>query len=94
MKLQGQIKVVKDTQVVSDKFQKRECVISIQDGNYTNDILVEFNNAQCSLLDNIQVNELVEIDVNLKGREWINPQGEAKYFNTINGWKITYLMLA
>lgn len=91
MKLQGTIKVKKDTQIVSDKFSKRELVLTVQDGTFYNDILIEFNNAQCSLLDAFNVNDFVEVDINLKGREWINPQGEAKYFNTINGWKITKL---
>jgi len=30
----------------------------------------------------------VTIGVNLRGRMWTNPQGEDKYFNTIEGWKI------
>jgi hypothetical protein len=28
------------------------------------------------------------VSINLGGREWINPQGEAKYFNSITGWRI------
>jgi hypothetical protein len=30
----------------------------------------------------------VKIDINLRGREWTNPQGETVYFNTIQGWRI------
>ena len=29
-----------------------------------------------------------KIDINLRGREWESPQGEIKYFNSIQGWRI------
>ena len=32
--------------------------------------------------------QIVKIHFNLQGREWTNPQGEVKYFNTVVGWKI------
>ena len=32
--------------------------------------------------------ENVKIGINLRGRAWTNPQGETKYFNTIQGWYI------
>ncbi|MDA9262769.1 DUF3127 domain-containing protein, partial [bacterium] len=28
------------------------------------------------------------IGINLRGREWVNPQGETKYFNSVQGWRI------
>ena len=30
----------------------------------------------------------VKVSINLRGREWINPEGVAKYFNSIQGWRI------
>jgi single-stranded DNA-binding protein len=30
----------------------------------------------------------VDISINLRGREWTNPQGEVKVFNTIEAWKV------
>ena len=30
----------------------------------------------------------VKIGINLRGREWVNPQGETKYFNSVQGWRI------
>jgi hypothetical protein len=30
----------------------------------------------------------VKIDINLRGREWTNAQGETVYFNTIQGWEL------
>jgi translation initiation factor IF-3 len=40
------------------------------------------------LLDSFQADDFVKIDINLRGREWTNQQGELKYFNSIQGWRI------
>ena len=32
--------------------------------------------------------------INIRGKEWINPQGEAKYFNSIVGWRIEKVQTA
>jgi hypothetical protein len=52
--------------------------------------LISFQATQdkCALLDNFQANEQVEVSFNLRGREWTSPQGEVKYFNTIEAWRI------
>ncbi len=91
MTVEGQIKVIKDTQVVSESFKKREFVLTTQDGNYTQDILFQLTQDKVSLLDTIQVNERVEIEFNLNGKEWISPDGTSKYFNVLSVWKITKL---
>jgi len=33
----------------------------------------------------------VKISINLRGKEWINQEGVAKYFNAIQGWRIESL---
>ena len=35
-----------------------------------------------------RIGQNVNIGINLRGREWVNPQGETKYFNSIQGWRI------
>jgi len=84
MEIQGRIKLIKDTQVISDKFSKRVTT----DGKYPQHILCEFTKDKCSLLDSYNVNQLVTVSVNINGREWTNKSGEVKYFNTIQAWKI------
>jgi len=43
------------------------------------------------LLNEFAVGQEVKIDLNLRGREWINQEGIAKYFNAIQGWRIELL---
>ena len=87
MEVKGKVKVVNDTQEVSASFKKRELVVTT-DEQYPQHILIEFAQDKCSLLDNIQINEDVTVHINLRGREWVNPQGEIKFFNSIQGWRI------
>jgi hypothetical protein len=86
-KLSGTLKVINATQVISDRFSKREFVVETQD-QYPQLILFQATQDKCALLDNFQQNEQVEVSFNLRGREWTSPQGEVKYFNTIEAWRI------
>lgn len=91
MEITGKIKVINDKQTIGDKgFQKREVVVTTEE-QYPQSILIEFTQDRCELLDNFTVGQDVKIAINLKGREWINPKGEAIYFNTIQGWRIDRL---
>ena len=88
MEIQGRIKTIFATETVGQNgFQKRDLVITT-DGQYPQDIIIQFTQGNCALLDNLQVGQMVKIHFNLQGREWTNPQGEVKYFNTVLGWKI------
>jgi hypothetical protein len=88
MEVTGKIKMIDTTKEVgSAGFKKRDVVVTT-DEQYPQQILVQFVQDKCDLLNNFQVGEAVKIDINLRGREWTNPQGEAVYFNTIQGWRI------
>jgi len=85
MEVSGRVEFIGDTQEVSATFSKRELVVTTSE-QYPQSISIEFN--KCSLLDKVNVGDDVTVGVNLRGRKWVNPQGESKYFNTIQGWKI------
>lgn len=89
MKVTGTLKVKKDTQVVSEQFSKREFVLTVIDGSFSNDILIQLTKDKCNLLNAFSIGDLLEVEINLSGKCWLNPQGEEKYFNSLNGWKIT-----
>ena len=40
------------------------------------------------MLDNLKEGENVKVGINIRGREWVSPQGETKYFNSITGWRV------
>jgi hypothetical protein len=83
----GKIKVLGNTIQVSEKFSKRELVVTTNE-QYPQHILIEFAQDKVSLLDNYKINDEVKVSINLRGREWVNKEGESKWFNSIQGWKI------
>lgn len=88
MEIQGRIKQIFPSQMIGQSgFEKRDLVITT-DEQYPQTIIIQFTQQRCDLLNNLQVGQNVKVYINIKGREWTNPQGETKYFNTIEGWKI------
>ncbi|MEM1337671.1 MAG: DUF3127 domain-containing protein [Bacteroidota bacterium] len=91
MEIQGRIKVIDETKTYGNNgFRKREVVVTTEE-QYPQHILVEFVQDKTDLLNTYQVGQLVKISINLRGREWVNPQGETKYFNSIQGWRIEHM---
>jgi len=87
MEITGKIRIINPEQQVSASFKKRELVITTNE-SYPQHILIEFAQDKCSILDNYNVGDDVKVGINLRGREWVNPSGETKYFNQIQGWSI------
>lgn len=88
MEITGLVLKVGETQVISEKFSKREMVLEIQ-GDYPQPIIMEATQDKCSILDKVKVGYTVTAHINLRGREWTNPNtGEVRYFNTLQVWKV------
>jgi hypothetical protein len=88
MEIKGQVKRILDTKIVSEKFKNRALHVETA-GQYPKTIEVIFMQDKTAILDSYKVGDVVTIGINLNGREWTNPQGEIKVFNTVEGWKIT-----
>ena len=88
MEIQGRIKQIFPSQIIGQNgFEKRDLVITTEE-QYPQTIIIQFTQQRCDLLDSLQVGQIVKVYINIRGREWTNPQGEIKYFNTIEAWKI------
>lgn len=91
MELQGKIKLIEETKTYgSNGFRKREMVITTEE-QYPQSILIEFVQDKTELLNSYQVGQDVKVHINIRGREWVNPEGVTKYFNSIQGWRIESL---
>lgn len=94
MELQGKIKLIDETKTYgSNGFRKRELVITTEE-QYPQTIMIEFVQDKTDLLNSYKVGQDVKVSINIRGREWTNPQGEIKYFNSIQGWRIENLSQA
>ena len=88
MDVSGKIKLINETKEYGNNgFRKREVVITTEE-QYPQDLLIEFIQDKCDILNSYNVGDNAKIDINLRGREWESPQGEIKYFNSIQGWRI------
>ena len=87
MEIQGKIKLVGNIQEITDSFRKRELVIVTQE-QYPQTLCVEFVQDKIDLLNDFQEGQDVKIGINLRGREWKNPEGLIKYFTSLQGWRI------
>ena len=88
MEVQGKVKMIDEIKTYGNNgFRKREMVITTEE-QYPQHILIEFVQDKTDLLNSYQVGMNVKVSINVRGREWVNPQGETKYFNSITGWRI------
>jgi|TARA_B100001057_G_scaffold228774_1_gene229042 hypothetical protein len=88
MEISGKIKWIDEIRTYgSNGFRKKELVITTQE-QYPQNILIEFTQEKCELLDKYEIDDNIKIGINIRGREWINPEGQTKYFNSIQGWRI------
>jgi single-stranded DNA-binding protein len=90
MEVLGRVKMIGDVQQISATFKKREMVVTTEE-QYPQHIMIEFTQDKTDLLNQYNIGEQVRVSINLRGREWTNPQGETKYFNSIQGWRIERL---
>lgn len=87
-KISGKIGRISETQIVSEKFKKREFVLITND-QYPQSIQLELTQERVTILENYKVGDEITAMFNINGREWKNPTtGEVKYFNTLQAFAI------
>jgi hypothetical protein len=64
-------------------------VIDDENADYPQTIEVEVAQDKVNLFNNFRPGQPLTVSINLRGREWTNPQGEVKVFNTLQCWKVT-----
>ena len=87
MELQGIITRISDIETFASGFQKCELVLTTEE-QYPQPIAIEFLQDKSDLPTAYNIGDSVKVSINIRGREWISPQNEVKYFNSIVGWKI------
>jgi hypothetical protein len=87
MEIKGKVHKIGNSETFGN-YEKREVVIKTEE-QYPQTISIEFGQGKCNeYIDKLAIGQDVTISINLKGREWTSPQGEVKYFNTIQGWSV------
>jgi spore germination protein YaaH len=87
-KEKGTVVNVTPLQTISDKFRKQDFTIKTFDEKYPQFLTFQVVNDKCDLVANLNAGDVVEVNYNLRGREWNSPEGVTKYFNTVEAWSI------
>ncbi|MBC5840774.1 DUF3127 domain-containing protein [Flavobacterium sp. F-380] len=87
MQASGIIQRILETKATASGFETRSVHIKTEE-QYPQVLDIQFTQGKVVDLDKFAPGQKVKIDINLKGREWTNAQGELVVFNTIQGWKI------
>lgn len=88
MDITGILKVKGETEVVSEKFKKREVVLTDNSSQYPQHISFQLAQDKCALIDKHRIGDTIKVHFNLRGREWTSPKNEVKYFNTLEIWRV------
>lgn len=86
----GRLIVKDDVQAISDRFKKREFVIEVENernSDWNDFIKVQLTQDRCDLVENMNINDMVKVSFNLRGRKWEN-NGQTSYFTNLEGWRI------
>lgn len=86
--VQGILKVKNNEVQVSDRFKKREFVLTVDpNSQYPQHVQFQLVQDKCSLINDVNIGEEIKVSFNLRGREWAR-DNEVKYYNTLDAWRI------
>jgi len=76
-----------DTTQITEKFKKREFVLEIEDGAYTQLIKLQLTQNNCEKLDPFEVDDQLKVTFSLRGREYTK-EGKTSYFTNLDAWRV------
>ena len=89
MQTSGRIHAVFDAKQITERFRKREFVVELADNpRYPQFVIFQLTGDRCENLDGFSVGDEVQVEFSLRGREWQSPQGETRYFNSLDVWTL------
>lgn len=87
----GKLFLKEETNVISDRFKKREFVVLKEENNggsiFTEYIKFQLTQDKCALIDNVQLQDDIKVSFNIKGTKW-EKNGNVSYFNNLDAWRI------
>lgn len=88
MQIEARIQKIMDEQVISDRFRKREFIVQTKE-QYPQTLCFEFTQDKTSVLNNFKAGQEVNVEFNIRGREWTPPQGgDTRYYTTLQAWRM------
>jgi len=83
----GRIYHIGEVRVISEKFSVQEFVLTIE-GQYPQSVLFQCANKKTDLLKDLSKDDHVTVHFNLRGREVKTRDGNTRFFNSLDAWRI------
>jgi len=84
----GTIVLIKESEQISEKFVKREFILSDDNDQYPQVISFELHQDKVDIILGCKPGDKVTVGFNLRGREWTDNVGNVRYFNTLQAWRV------
>ena len=81
--VEGKLHKKFETEKKTDKFQTREFVLLVEDGQYPQHIKFQLVQDRCEIIDNLTEGTNLKVYFDLRGREW-----QEKYFTNLQAWRV------
>lgn len=81
--LEGSIHKIFDVQTFASGFSKREFVVEVPDGNYTQQIKLEAVKDKAAILDGVSEGDQVKVTFDLRGNEY-----KERFYVNLVAWKL------
>lgn len=91
MEIIGKLIEKRDAVQRSTTFIVREFVVEVpnqRDPRYNDFLLCQLTGDRCSLLDQFNVGEDVQVTFDLRGRKWEAPDHTVRYIMSLNAWRV------
>jgi hypothetical protein len=89
METRGRLHAKFEAKQVTERFRKREFVVELADNpRYPQFVQFQLSGDRCEKIDDFQVGDELSVEFSLRGREWTSPQGDVKYFNSLDVWDV------
>lgn len=89
--LTGVLREIYPVQEISDKFRKRDIVITDNSTQYEQHIKMQVTQDRCELFDNLNVGDEVKVSYNIRGKQYTKKDQTIDYFTTLEVWKVEKL---
>ncbi len=89
--LTGKLFIKEDTNVISDRFKKREFVVLKEENNggtvFTDHVKFQLVQDKCDLINDFQIEDEITVSFNIRGNKW-EKNGNTSYFTNLDAWRI------
>lgn len=89
MNIEVKLEKVFETKTFDSGFKKREFVgIDESNPSYPQYIKFELIKDACDKIDGFNIGDVIEVNYNIRGNKYENPEKGTQYFVSLNAWKI------